>query len=104
MGRPVVGGLSGSFFRQPIDIGADHIASEADDAWNRKILQLMERSDVAALREACPQFAAEAKADMGVKHLAFLLGATGGNFSGATVHGYGPLYGTGGAVVECHLR
>ena len=32
-----------------------------------------------------------------------LLGALGGKFSRATVHGYGPLYGAGGAVVEFHL-
>lgn len=96
----VVGGLSGSCFRHTIDIGGDHIATDGDDAWNRKILQLMERGDVAALLAACPQYAAEAKVDMGFKHLAFLLGALGGKFSAATVHGYGPLYGTGGAVVE----
>ena len=100
----VVGGLSGSCFRQTIDISSDHIATGSDDAWNRKILQLMERGDVEALLAACPQYAAEAKVDMGFKHLAFLLGAIGGNFSSATVHGYGPLYGTGGAVVEFHLR
>ena len=98
----VVGGLSGSCFRHAIDISGDHIASAGDDEWNRNILQLMERGHVEALREACPQYAAEAKVDMGFKHLAFLLGAMGGNFSGATVHGYGPLYGTGGAVVEFH--
>lgn len=100
----VVGGLSGSSFRHPIDIGDDHIAEKGDDAWNRKILQLMERGSAKALLEACPQYAAEAKVDMGFKHLAFLLGAVGGNFSGATVHGYGPLYGAGGAVVEFRLR
>jgi 2-aminophenol/2-amino-5-chlorophenol 1,6-dioxygenase alpha subunit len=100
----VVGGLSGSCFRQTIDISSDHLATESDDAWNGKILQLMERGDVEALLAACPQYAAEAKVDMGFKHLAFLLGAVGGNFSSATVHGYGPLYGTGGAVVEFHLR
>ena len=99
----VVGGLSGTFFRHGIDIASDHIATEADDVWNRKVLRLMEQGDVAALLSACPQYAAEAKVDMGFKHLAFLLGAIGGRFVSATVHGYGPLYGTGGAVVEFDL-
>lgn len=99
----VVGGLSGTSFRHAIDIGSDHVAAESEDAWNKKILQLMEKGDVEALLAACPQYAAEAKVDMGFKHLAFLLGALGGKFSGATVHGYGPLYGTGGAVVEFKL-
>ncbi|MDT8320560.1 MAG: tRNA U-34 5-methylaminomethyl-2-thiouridine biosynthesis protein [Xanthomonadales bacterium] len=97
-----VGGLSGTCFRHSIDIGSDHLALESDDAWNRKILQLMEQGQVDDLLAACPQYAAEAKVDMGFKHLAFLLGALGGGFKAATVHGYGPLYGTGGAVVEFH--
>jgi 2-aminophenol/2-amino-5-chlorophenol 1,6-dioxygenase alpha subunit len=100
----VVGGLSGSCFRHGIDIGQDHIATEADDAWNRKILQFMEQADIKALLAACPQYAAEAKVDMAFKHFAFLLGAIGGKYTSATVHGYAPLYGTGGAVVEFRLR
>lgn len=97
-----VGGLSGSCFRHVIDISDDHIATSGDDEWNRKILRLMEQGNVEALREVCPRYAAEAKADMGFKHLAFLLGGMEGGFADATVHGYGPLYGTGAAVVEFH--
>jgi 2-aminophenol/2-amino-5-chlorophenol 1,6-dioxygenase alpha subunit len=98
-----VGGLSGSYFRHTIDIASDRIASEAEDAWNRRILELMENGDLAALQEQCPTYATEARVDMGFKHFAFLLGALGGQFSGATVHGYGPLHGSGGAVVELRL-
>lgn len=98
-----VGGLSGTVFRQIIDPAQDRIADDGDDAWNRKILALMEQGDVKSLLDACPKYAAEAKVDMGFKHLAFLLGALGGSFAGATVHGYGPLYGTGGAVVEFEM-
>ena len=99
-----VGGLSGTCFRQVIDPAQDRIATDSDDAWNRRILGMMEKGDVKALESACPQYAAEAKVDMGFKHFAFLLGAVGGTFAGATVHGYGPLYGTGGAVVEFRIR
>lgn len=95
-----VGGLSGSFFRDTIDIAADHVAAPGDDAWNRKILDLMQAGDSAGLRAACPAFAAEARADMGFKHCGFVLGALGDRFGPATVHAYEPLYGTGGAVVE----
>lgn len=98
-----VGGLSGTCFRQVIDPATDRIASDDDDAWNRRILALMEQGDVKGLNDACPTYAAEARVDMGFKHLAFLLGTLGGRFAGATVHGYGPLYGTGGAVVEFAL-
>lgn len=95
-----VGGLSGSYFRQTIDISADKIATDTEDNWNRKILFLMEQGDVAGLRQQCPTYAAEARADMGFKHFAFLLGAMSAGFSSAIVHAYGPLYGAGGAVVE----
>ena len=95
-----VGGLSGSFFRHGIEIGSDHIATPGEDEWNRRMLALMEKGDVKSLHKLCPDYAAEAKVDMGFKHFAFLLGAMDGRFRGATVHGYEPLYGTGGAVVE----
>lgn len=98
-----VGGLSGSYFRHDIDVAADRIASDTEDEWNRRILSLLEQGDLDALRELCPRYAAEARVDMGFKHFAFLLGALGGQFAGATVHGYGPLHGAGGAVVELHL-
>ena len=99
-----VGGLSGSIFRHAIIAGKDHIATAAEDLWNRRILGLMDKGDTAALAKECPRYAQEARVDMGFKHFAFLLGAMGGRFQGATVHGYGPLYGSGGAVVEIHAR
>lgn len=98
-----VGGLSGSFFRHVIDIADDHIASESDDEWNRRILALMAAGDMDGLAAACPDFAQQARADMGFKHFAYVLGGIGGEFASATVHHYGPLYGAGGAVVEFHL-
>ncbi len=98
-----VGGLSGSFFRHVIDIADDHIASESDDEWNRRILALMTAGDMAGLAASCPQYAEQARAEMGFKHFAYVLGGVGGSFASATVHHYGPLYGAGGAVVEFHL-
>lgn len=97
-----VGGLSGSYFRHTIDIADDRIASESEDQWNRKILSLMEQGDIDELLALCPTYAAEARVDMGFKHFAFLLGALGGSFTNATVHGYGPLYGAGAGVVQFH--
>lgn len=95
-----VGGLSGSFFRHGLREGRDHIANESEDNWNRRMLALMEQGKVGELLEQCPRYAQEAKVDMGFKHFAFVLGALGGRFRSATVHGYEPLYGTGGAVVQ----
>ncbi len=99
-----VGGLSGSIYRHIIDISEDKIADAAEDEWNKKILSMMEQGDTEALAKACPDYAGAARVDMGFKHFAFILGAMGGRFSNATVHAYGPLYGSGGAVVEFHLE
>jgi 2-aminophenol/2-amino-5-chlorophenol 1,6-dioxygenase alpha subunit len=95
-----VGGLSGSCIRTEIDLEADHIENESDDRWNRRVLELMERGDVAELRRVLPEYAGAARVDMGFKHFHWILGALDGKFTRAHVHGYGPLYGTGGAVVE----
>jgi 2-aminophenol/2-amino-5-chlorophenol 1,6-dioxygenase subunit alpha len=95
-----VGGLSGSCIRTEIDLGADHIENDNDDRWNRRVLRLMEQGDVTELRRVLPEYVGAARVDMGFKHLHWVLGALNGEFAKATVHGYGPLYGTGGAVVE----
>ena len=54
------------------------------------------------LRAGLERYTNTVKADMGMKHLAWLLGAVG-EYASATVHGYGATYGAGAAVVEFHL-
>lgn len=95
-----VGNFSGAFFRHEINIAKDKIVAPKDHRWNKKILALMESGDSKALTAAIPKFAEQAKADMGFKHAAWVLGAIGRRFRGANIHAYGPLYGSGGAVVE----
>jgi len=95
-----VGGLSGSIIREEIDLGTDHIASKADDDWNRKMLRLIASGNLAAVAKACPKYATEARVDMGFKHLAWILGGLADQCAGAMVHAYGPSYGSGAAVVE----
>ena len=98
-----VGGLSGSIYRHVIDIRDDKIADPAEDEWNRKILTIMEQGDTETLLQICHDYAAAARVDMGFKHFAFIMGAIGKHFNQARVHAYGPLYGTGAAVVEYDL-
>ena len=98
-----VGGLSGTIFREEIDIARDHIAAPGDDRWNRRVLRLLESGDRDALLEACPKYARAARVDMGFKHLAWVLGGIGRRWRGATVHAYGPSWGAGAAVVEFAL-
>ena len=108
MGRRVavvgVGGLSGSTFTREIDIADDRIASQADEEWNRRVLELMAAGDGQAIRELAGNAAGGTRVDMGFKHFAWLVGAMGERWShGATVHAYGPIYGSGAAVVEFGL-
>lgn len=98
-----VGGLSGSLFRTEIDPRSDRIAKPEDDKWNQRVLQLIESADIGQLRRVLPEFAREARAEMGFKHFHWVLGALKGRFVGARVHGYGPVYGSGAAVVEFTL-
>ncbi|MGD9943077.1 MAG: hypothetical protein AB7S98_07585, partial [Burkholderiaceae bacterium] len=95
-----LGGLSGSEFRDQRAFSEDGIASPIEDDWNRRVLKLIERRDIDELLRQLPDFIAQARADMGFKHLAFLLGALGGRLGAAQVYAYGPQYGSGAAVVR----
>ncbi|WCT79154.1 tRNA U-34 5-methylaminomethyl-2-thiouridine biosynthesis protein [Novosphingobium humi] len=97
-----IGGLSGNYFDAKIDIATDRVASDEDDALNRKLLSLLESGDIAALRSWLPEYSKATRADMGMKHLAWVLGATGG-FRGAMTLGYGATWGSGAAVVQFEL-
>lgn len=99
-----VGGLSGTIFRDRIDLEKDRIATTEDDAQNRKLLKLLEAGDAAAVRAFLPEYARSARADMGAKHLSWLLGGMGDRFAGANVLGYGAAYGTGQAIVQFKLH
>ncbi|MEQ8349148.1 MAG: tRNA U-34 5-methylaminomethyl-2-thiouridine biosynthesis protein [Sneathiellaceae bacterium] len=98
-----IGGLSGAMFREPVDIREDRISRDGDDKANRRLLDLIERADIAGIRSYLPEYAETAAPDMGMKHLAWILGALDGRFFGARTHGYGPAYGAGAAVVEFRL-
>lgn len=98
-----VGGLSGTIFREEIDIDEDHIASPADDEWNRRMLDTLAAGDAAAVEAMVPEYAGAARVDMGFKHLAWVMGGIGDRYCGANIHAYGPVWGSGAAVVEFKL-
>jgi ABC-type branched-subunit amino acid transport system permease subunit/aromatic ring-opening dioxygenase catalytic subunit (LigB family) len=95
-----IGGLSGTMFREDIDLGEDRIARDSDDVWNREILRRLVEGDVAELPREISVFCREARVDMGFKHFAFLLGALGGKYQSAKLLGYAPVYGAGAAIME----
>ena len=94
-----VGGLSGTLYRESIELADDAIAEAKDDQWNRRVLGLLEKGALAELDAVWDDYAAEARVDMGFKHLAFVLGALGGAYASAELLAYGPTYGAGAAVV-----
>ncbi len=98
-----VGGLSGSLHRHLIEPDDDALATPQDDAHNGRLLRCLESGDAAALHTLLPGFVSEARADMGMKHLHWVLGALDNRLQGATVHAYGPVWGSGAAVVEFRI-
>ena len=81
-------------------MASDELANATEDLWNKRILKTIESRDVEGLLRQMPDFAKEARADMGFKHMAFALGALGGRFGEAKAYAYGPQYGSGAAVVK----
>lgn len=98
-----VGGLSANYFDHDIDITQDRIVNSDDDLANRALLAAMEKGGADRLRNQIATFNASSKGDMGLKHLGWLLGGVG-DFSSATVHGYGATYGSAAAVVQFHVQ
>jgi 2-aminophenol/2-amino-5-chlorophenol 1,6-dioxygenase subunit alpha len=99
VGVVVVSGLSAGLIQQWIEPSQDRIATPEQDKWNRRMLAAVVagRTDEAlGLREA---YAREAAADSQFRALAFLLGA-GVLGRPAELLAYGPIWGTGAAVVQ----
>lgn len=99
VGVVAVTGLSAGLLQQWISPGEDVISSQEHDRWNRRVLGLLTEGRLAealALRE---QFAREALADSQFRALAFLAG-TGAVDGPAELLSYGPVWGTGAAVLS----
>lgn len=94
-----IGGLSARFHRTEVDLGDDRIAEPGHDVLNRRLLDLLAAGDADAIRAFLPEFSQRARGDQHMKHIWWLLGASGG-IAGATLHAYGPDYGAGMAVME----
>lgn len=99
-----VGGLSGAIFRTEIDIEKDRLASSDDDAWNRKLLSVLEAGTGNQTKDVLGEYVKVAKPDMGMKHLAWVFGGLGEQYARGKVLGYGPAYGSGAAVVQFAVR
>jgi len=96
-----VSGLSSNYFTTPIHLAEDHVRHQSDDDWNRNILKAWTNEQLGAVDAMIPDYAAQARVDMGFKAFSMMLGVREGakRQGGAKLLGYGPLYGTAGAVV-----
>jgi 2-aminophenol/2-amino-5-chlorophenol 1,6-dioxygenase alpha subunit len=95
-----VGLLSGGVFRQGINIEQDRLLSDADDDANRTLLTALADGKSSALEAYLPDYLSNTKADMGLKHLSWVMGALGNQYKGAETLAYGPCYGSGAAIID----
>lgn len=94
-----VSGLSSGLIQRWIEPAEDHIPDADHDRWNRRMLDLIaagKHDEVLALRE---EYARAAAADSQFRAYPFLAGA--GALDGpGEVAAYGPVWGTGAAVIR----
>jgi 2-aminophenol/2-amino-5-chlorophenol 1,6-dioxygenase subunit alpha len=96
-------GLSARFFMEEIDLQTDRVSRPEDDAWNRRILGLMEQGKNAEVLTLSDEYAHAAVADMGFKAFAWFMGVLDTPTTRGKVLAYGPVWGSGAAVVEYPL-
>lgn len=93
--------LSARMHATPVPAGQDRLSSLQDDEWNRKLLELLDEGRLEDVSQLARTFTAQAFADNKLKALWWLAAAMGqhNRYTGEVL-GYGPLCGTGGAVVH----
>jgi len=95
--------LSARFFTEEIEPHTDRISRAEDDGWNRRVLDLIAQGKNAEVLTISSEYARAAGADMGFKAFAWLMGVLGTPAAPGNVLAYGPIWGTGAAVVEYAL-
>ncbi|NLU78526.1 2-amino-5-chlorophenol 1,6-dioxygenase subunit alpha [Micromonospora sp. HNM0581] len=98
----VVTGMSSGLIQQWIEPGQDRIGAPGHDQWNTRILDLLTAGKVDEVLAVREDFARQAQADSQFRALAFASGADA-TTGPAHLHAYGPIWGTGGAVVSWNL-
>jgi 3,4-dihydroxyphenylacetate 2,3-dioxygenase len=79
--------------------GPEKWPKDEDQKLDHKFVEFVTQGRAEEIKSFFPSFCETADAEMGGRHLAILLGATGGTFKGK-LHAYGPSSGTGNAVVS----
>jgi 2-aminophenol/2-amino-5-chlorophenol 1,6-dioxygenase subunit alpha len=96
--------LSHRFFTTDINPAEDKIAKPEDDQWNLKVLDLMKQGKNGEVFDLGPEYAKAANPEMAFKGFYWMMGAMGTPSTPAEVLAYGPVWGTGAAVVQYSLN
>lgn len=92
--------LSSRKHTRPVAPADDHVSSMMDDEWNRKLLEIFAEGRLEDVSQLARTFAAQAHADNKLKAVWWLGAAMGQhNRYAGDVLAYGPVWGTGSAVV-----
>ncbi len=91
--------LSHRFSPFEVDPQLDAVAPKEEE-WNQQMLRSWEQGDLAGAAELSAAFTKEAGADMQFNAFHWLRGVLGEGSVRTRVHAYGPIWGTGAAVVE----
>jgi 3,4-dihydroxyphenylacetate 2,3-dioxygenase len=73
--------------------------TEADQALDHKLAELLAAGELARVRAWLPEWARRTHAEMGGRHLAMMLGVLSADRYAATLQGYGPSSGTGNYLI-----
>ncbi len=96
--------LSHRFFTEDIDPAQDKLASETDDQWNRQMLELIKAGRNQEAFEKGEEYAKSAGPEMMFKGFYWLMGVLNTPQTPGSVLAYGPVWGTGNAVIEYSLN
>lgn len=96
-----VSALSNRVFPKMIDPKDDHLYAAKDDEWNRKLLEMLEQGRVEDVSQVIREFSQQASGDQRGRAFWWLSGMLGqhNGYAGKTL-AYGPLWGSGAAVVS----
>ncbi|MFN8011260.1 MAG: Rid family hydrolase [Holophagaceae bacterium] len=95
-----ISAFSNRVFPRRIDPKDDRLYAAKDDEWNRKLLQMLGEGRLEDVSQVARDFAQQAHGEQRGKAFWWLAAAMGQhNGYDGTVHAYGPLWGSGGAVV-----
>lgn len=99
VGVVVASGLSAGVRQEWLRPGQDDLSDAAHDRWNREILDLLAVGDLDGALARREDYARQASVDSQFRALTFLAG-TGAVGGRAEIMEYGPIWGTGAAVVR----